>query len=130
MFPPLFIVYTIFALVFIVFYIYWKKAHTYYIRENSVLITRDWVFGRYQREITFDKIQDVHVQQGLLARMFKCGSVVFVTTTGLEVGYTVAGGGGYTFAGTKIGPGIIGGGGYTYSGSVLPRLIRGPGTLS
>ncbi|MEM0246991.1 MAG: hypothetical protein QXH02_07295 [Desulfurococcaceae archaeon] len=34
---------------------------------NSVIITRDWVFGRYQREITFDKIQDVHVQQGILA---------------------------------------------------------------
>lgn len=80
-------------------YVYWKMAHTYYVRESSVLITRDWVFGKYQREITFDKIQDVHVQQGLLARLFKCGSVVFVTTTGLEVGYAVGGGGRVVYGG-------------------------------
>ncbi|MEM2008189.1 MAG: PH domain-containing protein [Ignisphaera sp.] len=102
------IIYTISTWIFVAFYIYWKKAHTYYVMENSVLITRDWVFGKYQREITFDRIQDVHVQQGLLARMFKCGSVVFVTSSGLEVGYVVGGGGGYF-----------------YAGKAVPRLVRG-----
>jgi len=109
--PPLFVLYglyTIFALIFIAFYIYWKRAHTYYVKENSVLITRDWVFGRYQREITFDRLQDVHIQQGFLARIFKCGSLVFVTTAGLEVGYTA-----------------VGGGKYVYAGTAAPRLIRG-----
>jgi len=75
------------AWVFIAFYLYWKWAHTYYVKENGVLITRSWIFGTYQREITFDKIQDVHVRQGIIAKAFKCGSVVFVTATGLEVGY-------------------------------------------
>ncbi|MEM1696798.1 MAG: SHOCT domain-containing protein [Desulfurococcaceae archaeon] len=106
--PQIFIIYTILAWIFIGFYIYWKRAHTYYLMENSVLITRDWVFGKYQREITFDRIQDVHVQQGLLARIFKCGSLVFVTTSGLEVGYVVSGGGKYV-----------------YLGSATPRLLRG-----
>lgn len=105
---PMFIVYTIGSWIFIAFYIYWKRAHTYYVKANSVLITRDWVFGKYQREITFDKLQDVHIQQGFLARLFKCGSLVFVTATGLEVGYAV-----------------VGGGKYVYSGSVVPRLVRG-----
>ena len=45
------------------------------------------VFGSYIREITFDQIRDIHVMQGLLARRFNCGSLVFITTTGLEVGY-------------------------------------------
>jgi len=53
------------AWVFIAFYLYWKWAHTYYVKENGVLITRSWIFGTYQREITFDKIRDVHVRQGL-----------------------------------------------------------------
>lgn len=105
---PLFIAFTVIAWVFIAFYIYWKKAHIYYVRENSVLITRSWAFGTYQREITFDKIQDVHVQQGLLARLFKCGSLVFVTTAGLEVRYIAVG------AGRLI-----------FKGKTMPRLIRG-----
>jgi len=95
----LFIIYTIIALIYFVFYYYWKRSHTYYVKENSILITRSWVFGTYQRELTFDKIQDVHVQQGFLAKRFKCGSVVFVTTTGLEVGYVGAGGGKNVYGG-------------------------------
>lgn len=106
--PHAFLIYTISIWIIVAFYIYWKKAHTYYVMENSVLITRDWVFGKYQREITFDRIQDVHIQQGLLARMFKCGSVVFVTSSGLEVGYVVSGGGEYV-----------------YAGKAIPRLVRG-----
>jgi len=89
--PPLFLLYVVSAPLFFAFYYYWKNAHTYYITPNSVLVSRSWVFGTYQREITLDKIQDVHVQQGLLARAFDCGSLVFVTTTGYEIGYTYAG---------------------------------------
>lgn len=113
--PLVFVIYTIIAWLFIAFYVYWKKAHTYYVKENSVLITRSWVFGTYRRELTFDRLHDVHVQQGLLARLFKCGSVVFVTTAGLEVGYVGAGGGGLASRGGVV----VGGGG------ALPVLLRG-----
>jgi len=41
------------------------------------------------------------VFQGMLARLFKCGSVTFVTTTGLEVGYTGVG------VGRRIRSGLI-----------------------
>uniref|UniRef100_A0A7J3KFI2 YdbS-like PH domain-containing protein n=1 Tax=Staphylothermus marinus TaxID=2280 RepID=A0A7J3KFI2_STAMA len=83
--PQVFIIYTILVWIFIGFYIYWKRAHTYYLMENSVLITRNWIFGKYQREFTFDRIQNVRVQQGLLAKIFNCGSLVLVTTSRLEV---------------------------------------------
>jgi membrane protein YdbS with pleckstrin-like domain len=85
--PTLYVVFAIVSAVYFPLYYNWKSGHTYYIGENSVLITQSWVFGGYQREITLDMIQDVHVQQGLLARAFRCGSVVFTTRTGLEVGY-------------------------------------------
>lgn len=112
--PLLFVIYTILAWSFIAFYIYWKRAHTYYVKENSILITRSWVFGTYRRELTFDRLHDVHVQQGLLARLFKCGSVVFVTTAGLEVGYVGAGGGGRVYR-----SGII------FGGGAIPIILRG-----
>jgi len=92
--PVLYAVFALASFASFPIYYYWKSAHTYYVKESSILIARSWVFGTYQREITLDRVQDVHVQQGLLARAFKCGSVVFTTTTGLEVGYRVAGGGG------------------------------------
>ena len=85
--PALFLAYVISVPGFFLLYYYWKSAHTYYVTESSVLITRRWAFGAYQREITLDRIEDVHVQQGLLARIFNCGSVVFVTGSRLEVGY-------------------------------------------
>lgn len=49
-FPPLFFAYTFFAAIFVLFYILWKRAHTYYVTDRSVLITRSWVFGTYQRD--------------------------------------------------------------------------------
>jgi len=54
--------------------------------------------------------------QGLLARLFNCGSLVFVTTTGLEVGYV---GGG-----AAVGRGVIVGG-----GAARPTIVRGGGNM-
>lgn len=114
--PILFAIYTVLAWLFIAFYVYWKRAHTYCVKENSVLITRSWVFGTYRRELTLDRLHDIHVQQGFLAKLFKCGSIVFVTTAGLEVGYVGVGGGGRISRGSGI---VFGGGG------AIPILLRG-----
>lgn len=54
--------------------------------------------------------------QGILARMFNCGSLVFITSTGLEVGYV---GGG-----AAVGRGVIVGGGVA-----KPTLVRGGGNM-
>jgi len=113
--PVLYAVFALASFVGFPLYYYWKSSHVYYVKESSVLITRSWVFGTYQREITLDRIQDVHVQQGFLARMFRCGSVVFTTTTGLEVGYGVGGGG---VRGRVAG--VVGG------GVAVPVLLRLP----
>jgi hypothetical protein len=54
--------------------------------------------------------------QGILARIFNCGSLVFVTSTGLEVGYV----GGGAAAGRGV---VIGGGG------VSPTVVKGKGNM-
>ncbi|MCS7105241.1 MAG: PH domain-containing protein [Thermofilaceae archaeon] len=107
--PSFFLAYITVIPVLFAFYYYWKSAHTYYLTENSVLITRRWVFGSYHREITLDRIHDVHVQQGILARAFNCGSLVFTTLTGLEVGYSY----------TEVGRGVR-------FGAARPKLLRTP----
>lgn len=92
-----------FCLVFFMLYYFNKNAYTYSITDKSVRIEKSWFFGSYAREITFDQIRDVHVMQGILARMFNCGSLVFTTTTGLEVGYV--GGGAVAGKGVMVGGG-------------------------
>lgn len=43
---------------------------------SSVRIEKSWVFGNYTRELTFDQISDIYVNQGILARMFDCDARV------------------------------------------------------
>lgn len=105
-----------FCLVFFVLYYFNKNAYTYFITDKSIRIEKSWFFGNYAREITFDQIRDVHVMQGLLARMFNCGSLVFITTTGLEVGYV---GGG-----AAVGRGVMVGG-----GAAAPTIVKGGGNM-
>ncbi|MEM3873888.1 MAG: PH domain-containing protein [Candidatus Bathyarchaeia archaeon] len=105
-----------FCFVFFIVYYFNKNAYTYFITEKSVRVEKSWFFGSYAREITFDQIRDVHVMQGILARMFNCGSLVFVTTTGLEVGYV---GGG-----AAVGRGVVVGG-----GTATPTIVKGRGNM-
>ena len=96
----------IFSLVAFAIYYFNKRAYTYYVTDRSVRIEKSWVFGGYVRELTFDQIRDVHIMQGMLARAMNCGSIAFVTASGLEVGHVGAG----------VGRGVI-------IGGAIPRLV-------
>jgi membrane protein YdbS with pleckstrin-like domain len=100
-----FIFMIVMATVFIPYY-YNKRAYTYYVTDKSVRVEKSWVFGNYVRELTFDQLRDVHIMQGILARAMNCGSIAFVTTSGLETGHVAVG----------VGRGII-------FGKTAPRLI-------
>ena len=112
--PFLFPLWLAFAFIFFIFYYFYKKSFTYFITDKSVRIEQSWILGNYVREITFDQIKDIQIMQGIFARYFNCGSLVFVTSTGLEVGYV----GGGAAAGRGV---TVGGGGAT------PTVIKGRG---
>jgi len=109
------------SLYFVAYY-FNKRAYAFYITDKSIRIQKSWVFGTYEREITLDQIRDVHVSQGILAKAFNCGSLMFTSTAGLEVGYTHAGAG--VGAGAGAGAGIVVGGGVG-AGTTTPILLRG-----
>jgi len=116
-FPILIGIWALMAFLYFGVYYLSKRAFTYHITERSVRIEKSWIFGNYVRELTFDQISDIHINQGILARMFDCGSLVFVTTTGLEVGARGVGGG-------VVRGGIFGGG-----GTVTPTLVKTRGNM-
>jgi hypothetical protein len=66
-----------------VYYYQSKKSYLYHITDRSVKVEKSWIFGNYTRELTFDHILDIRVYQGILARYFDCGSLLFVTKTDL-----------------------------------------------
>jgi hypothetical protein len=115
-FPFLILIWLAFSFLFFVIYYFNKQAFTYFITDKSIRIEKSWIFGNYVREITFDQIRDIHIMQGFLARMFDCGSLVFITTTGLEIGY--AGGGAATGRGIIVG-----------AGGVTPTIVKGGGNM-
>ena len=121
--PPLglvaFSVYSLFAVVSFIAYYYNKRAFVFSITDKSVRIKKSWIFGTYEREITLDQIREVQINQGILARLFNCGSLLFVTASGLEVRYAHAG----TGAGVNLGGFVVGGG----AASSTPRLLKGRG---
>ncbi len=117
-FPILIVFWVIIAFLYFGYHYLSKRAFTYHITETSVRIEKSWVFGNFARELTFDQISDIHVNQGILARMFDCGSVVFVTKTGLEVGARVGG------AGAMLRGGVFGGG-----GTMTPTVVKGRGNM-
>jgi hypothetical protein len=66
-----------------VYYYQSKKSYLYHITDRSVKVEKSWIFGNYTRELTFDHILDIRIYQGILARAFNCGSLLFVTKAGL-----------------------------------------------
>lgn len=115
-FPILLFLWFAFGFSFFIYYYFNKQAFSYYITDKSIRIEKSWFFGNYVREITFDQIKDIHIMQGILARMFACGSLVFTTTSGLEVGYF----GGGVAAGSGV---IVG------TGGAVPTIVKGRGNM-
>jgi uncharacterized membrane protein YdbT with pleckstrin-like domain len=54
-------------------YLRWRYT-TYTLTDRRVLVSRG-VLSRFTESIALDRVQDVRVRQGLLARVFKAGSV-------------------------------------------------------
>jgi len=109
-------------IVFFGFYYPSKNSFTYHITDSSVKIEKSWVFGNYSRELTFDQILDIRIYQGILARKFNCGSLVFVTKTGLEVGKIVAGGG--DGGARRVTPTVLQGRGNTFWDIIEPEKAK------
>jgi membrane protein YdbS with pleckstrin-like domain len=96
--------YSLITSLYFIGYYYNKRAYVFYITDRLIHIRKSWIFGNYEREITLDQIRDVYFSQGIIARIFNCGNLMFVTTAGLEIGYSHAGAG--VRAGVLVGGGV------------------------
>ena len=73
-------------------------THTYYITNERIIMKRS-MLSRRSREIFYEKISDISVEQSVLGRIFNFGSIVPVTQSGFGLGSSG------TFAGAEAGMG-------------------------
>jgi hypothetical protein len=75
----------------------YRRGHTYIIT-NYRIITKKGFIRKEERELMYDKITDVYMNQGILGRIFNFGTVIPISASGFGLGEDSA----HAFAGTAV----------------------------
>ena len=63
----------------------YRRSHTYIIT-NYRIITKKGFIRKEERELMYDKITDVYVNQGILGRLFNFGTLIPISASGFGLG--------------------------------------------
>jgi membrane protein YdbS with pleckstrin-like domain len=89
----------------------YRKRHTYVIT-NYRIVTKKGFIRKEERELMYDKITDVYVNQGILGRIFNFGTVIPISGSGFGLGSDSAQaftGAAASLKGATVGGGFAGG---------------------
>jgi len=111
---------TFFGIIGIIAVIFYSQAFTYYLTNKRIVIYRKFITIS-SRQIQYDDISDVVVDQGIIGRIFGFGNVIPITKSGLGTGIV-----GWQAGGGRVGPSgtiVVGG---PVGGQVVP--VASPST--
>jgi uncharacterized membrane protein YdbT with pleckstrin-like domain len=83
--PYLGVFFLILGLIIIVLTYFYQKAHKYWITNKRIIIVKTFLW-RDVREIAYNNIVDLVVQQGIFGRIFNFGTITPITASGLGTG--------------------------------------------
>jgi len=63
----------------------YRRGHTYTVTNYRVITKKDFI-RKEEREITYDKITDIYVNQGILGRIFNFGTIILISASGFGLG--------------------------------------------
>ncbi|MEM5816123.1 MAG: PH domain-containing protein [Candidatus Aenigmatarchaeota archaeon] len=63
----------------------YQKGHRYWVTNRRIVIARTFLW-RDVRDITYDKIVDIVVTQGILGRIYNFGTIIPISASGLGTG--------------------------------------------
>lgn len=70
---------------------FYRRSHKYIITNKRLIMgTYLGIFGTYERDILYSKIEDLVLKQGFLGKIFKYGTIIPTTASGLGTGADVA----------------------------------------
>ncbi|MFN4132897.1 MAG: PH domain-containing protein [Candidatus Hadarchaeales archaeon] len=113
-FPPVGAFLLLLAIISIIALIFYSKAFTYFLTNKRIIIYKKFITIS-SRQIQYDDISDVVVDQGIIGRLFGFGNVIPITKSGLGLGMR----GWQTGVGGRVGSGPIVVGG-PVSGTTIP----------
>ncbi|MEM2594169.1 MAG: PH domain-containing protein [Candidatus Bathyarchaeia archaeon] len=63
----------------------YRRGHKYFLTNYRIVTVKKFI-GREVREIMYDKIADIYVDQGLLGRIFNYGTIIPISEAGFGLG--------------------------------------------
>lgn len=63
----------------------YRRGHKYFLTNYRIITVKKFI-GKEVREVMYDKIADIYVDQGLLGRIFNYGTIIPVTESGFGLG--------------------------------------------
>ncbi|MEM3401708.1 MAG: PH domain-containing protein [Candidatus Hadarchaeales archaeon] len=84
-FPPVGAFLILLAVVLIVALIFYSRAFTYFLTNKRIVIYKRFITIS-SRQIQYDDLSDVVVDQGIIGRLFGFGNVIPITKSGLGLG--------------------------------------------
>lgn len=73
---------SIIGIIIIVITYFYRGGHKYWVTNKRIVIARTFI-TRSIREITYDQITDVSLNQGILGRIFNFGTLIPLTASGV-----------------------------------------------
>jgi len=104
--PSVYLFYAVLSFVLITLY---ANSHTYLITNERIIIKKSFI-SRTSRDIFYEKLSDITLNQGLLGRIFNFGDIVPITQSSFGLGDTTTFAGAGASTGKRLRLGIFGGG--------------------
>tara|TARA_B100000959_G_scaffold276342_1_gene330978 strand:- start:2516 stop:3394 length:879 start_codon:yes stop_codon:yes gene_type:complete len=87
---------------------FYRRSFTYYLTDNRIVLQSSFLMNRSERQVRYNHIEDIKMEQGLFGTIFSYGTVLPLTGSGLGTGTDesmVIGGTGTEVKGMSLGIG-------------------------
>ncbi|MEC7135673.1 MAG: PH domain-containing protein [Candidatus Thermoplasmatota archaeon] len=87
---------------------FYRRSFTYYLTDNRIVLQSSFLMNRSERQVRYNHIEDIKMEQGIFGTIFGFGTVLPLTGSGLGTGTDesmVAGGTGTEVKGMSFGIG-------------------------
>ena len=87
---------------------FYRRSFTYYLTDNRIVLQSSFLMNRSERQVRYNHIEDIKMEQGIFGTIFSYGTVLPLTGSGLGTGTDesmVVGGTGTEVKGMSLGIG-------------------------
>ena len=65
---------------------FYRRSFTYYLTDNRIVLQSSFLMNRSERQVRYNHIEDIKMEQGIFGTIFGFGTVLPLTGSGLGTG--------------------------------------------